>query len=1765
MEASFTCDAYVGLAAVAADEWADAPDVAAYVSNAWDTRYSWDGVDTPHEVRLLVDFDVLTENESDPNIDGYYSSGYQTGWFRLELATAQHIAIPQADGMWVALYLDDGGLTRLYSSQYSSGPYFDQLLFYPPYWDGAFRPSPSGGDPAESVFLPTGTYYLEYGSGGPGQNSGVLPAYLSVYGWQGFTANAVVTDEDGSFSTDAVVGGDYLLVDHWQDAPDYFTSDTGVAHVATGVLALFDTVRDGPWRGIANRSPDAVQVNDSDGTPIFWGLANDPLWYHISYIRLRIPREGAWIRLRVDGSVTQNYGFVIRTAHLDDTYEIGPAIFRYAVTPQDVYENWVDHYQHLGQQHLSEGWNWVDPPGEWVPYSVEFDVPLGWERLLLEGHNEAEQYYPDTGRSQTGTNIHADGSVDYWIELGFYTHYSESEPSIASIEWEVFTPPSFTADAVITQHVIVANAIVKRTMSGGGRSWTENADIVKNFRVWGNFYLFAIRRKEREGVFSADAVSGHIFKLDAITRREVRTPFYADAVLNRGGNIAADAWIVIQPNVALSFSASAVVHVPGRILADALVRVERTESFRAKAFIWGEMKQGFGAWAWVIGTPGSFTADAQTSTPSTGSGTFTAEAEVSIVYRLHEFSADAVSLSAGRNDFYGEAFIGDRYWFIAEAIIAISRSFTADACLATAPFYPSFTAWAEIAIPRSFTAGACLAGRFTADAIVGQAYGTYSASAWVQREQIGEFEPISIIRRADMPGSFTVEAWLAGVFSADALIVTRAGGVHAFTVGAYIRRWLPGPNPPPPGIDDSRYQAKNVRITVDGSDITDDVLWNECNFTQTARVMPGTFSVGLLGSHRGHEGQKLELFIDGQAVFAGYVTTTESSFVFPSVLEGDDTPVTKTTLSGPDVNVILDRYLIYDPLKNPENDTKGINNPWYGTPGFNPGKTDAFLVAWYTGKWSKAKETGLDYTGNVDVCGVVNPNVVGRIMDWNGVSLRAAYQQWSRVTSAIFWVDPYMSLHWHSRFEVSAPFAIGDGEEYVNGRDLSGRTSIERQVSDTIVWGTLMSEKDPQQVDRVSYIREKSDEGGAGFQLGEWHADVHKTTSLKVRAQTIIARYKKPLDMVTISIFEPGIQAGMVVELLLGSHGGSYILPVKSLSITFEGMHTQRSGYPRFTLDCGIDPEDPWQVFDPLPWPEIDIPHTQSPQVGFWNGGGKFDLNRRYGPYTHFITAETGPLVIRNHSEDEWRYRERWPAWDPYAFEGWYPARVEKASISGPGYWEFHDIYLGNLAASSGHLVMLWYPIEEPIGFDVGNTGWRTFWGFPDFKEPERSYVGVGDIPFIVEQPVPGIFSARPEAPPTDYEGGSLVDINWEAEYVFEFTEGPDENLLFDVIAEGTCFTPYFHEFDPSILDGLGTGGWKMRDIAQRWNLCRSIKGVGPEAMELISWLAYEWGGTLPDEYEIGTDLLWAGRAMPQDPMYGDPPHKYSWIPRDDDGKAIVPSDIRVLGNGFYGKGKRYRVKFQSLANLGDTYQDRYGRAAETPQRIQVDRSKVWLDGTVEPPCWMTVTRQEYWSPPVPPIAFFFSLGWAYDGDPRPYAAREVRVHEFKIRSVLPDEIETEPSTGADIGWGTEMPAYLGDRIFETTRPYWGHSMKVYWHGERLIYGRDWTFVVYATKTNENGVESDLPQDETGLYPDTGGLTPEELATVKIKPLTQFKVFDGRDLSATLTTCGELDPSVRCSYLSRTGDFESMPGHPRDTRTSTNPDHITFFDIPGRR
>jgi len=110
------------------------------------------------------------------------------------------------------------------------------------------------------------------------------------------------------------------------------------------------------------------------------------------------------------------------------------------------------------------------------------------------------------------------------------------------------------------------------------------------------------------------------------------------------------------------------------------------------------------------------------------------------------------------------------------------------------------------------------------------------------------------------------------------------------------------------------------------------------------------------------------------------------------------------------------------------------------------------------------------------------------------------------------------------------------------------------------------------------------------WQTGEFRSDIHDQDWLQMRAHAILNRYDEPLIKARATIWDPGYQAGHVVNVKSSAHGLDTTLVIRQLDISFSVSKEPHDGkfyaLPRFDLEMGLEPEAPWNIYDFLPFPD---------------------------------------------------------------------------------------------------------------------------------------------------------------------------------------------------------------------------------------------------------------------------------------------------------------------------------------------------------------------------------------------------------------------------------------------------------------------------------------------------------------------------------------------------------------------------------------------------
>lgn len=707
----------------------------------------------------------------------------------------------------------------------------------------------------------------------------------------------------------------------------------------------------------------------------------------------------------------------------------------------------------------------------------------------------------------------------------------------------------------------------------------------------------------------------------------------ANAVLHASlaGSFTADAWIVYR--IFGDFTASG--FILGCLRADAVFGAARHDAFYANALVtdgsataWesaftadssvvitGSRKYfTFVVDGWIIGTVAEFAANAQISSPSSSEITFTVDAEKSNTYRLRVFTADLITLTTEDGAFTAGSSIHDRNLFTANAVVGPWGSFAADAFVqpwftANAYITGGFQFDADATVTKItigvFVAGADLLGgdeirgAFLVDAVALRAIASgLTADAEIS---VSTFTADSVF----LVPSFTTDCYIQPYFTANAFIRDPFFSRTWFSANAYIYdpRWFtanaylykpnvynpppveppsgdpnPPPTPPPPA-GPPVSEGRHVRILIGSggtmTEITQDVVWNETEFTQQAKTAPGTFRCTLRGNFTQYDGgEDIYLEIDGYRQFGGLVTMVEYDYWYA------DKALAKTVLLGTDYNIYLDRIIVWNKPDNPAG--SGMFVPFRG---FRSELSDRSIIRYVCANLIDAP-TGFD---GITYVGLIDSNLMDgdKYFIKEGMTLREFMSEVSQVTNGLWWMDQFLSLHYVSRSDITAPASITDGPSGVSCRNLEWTSDTSSMANDAFVWGTLATTVAGKVVVSHNYDAEAIAKYGLR-QYSEVRADLHDTDHIQKRASSIRFRRGIVIETASLDIFEAGFAAGQVVQLNITSYGRTKEFIIRAVRTKFLTMSsadgTTYYGLPIYHLDLGLDPEDPWNFYDMLPF-----------------------------------------------------------------------------------------------------------------------------------------------------------------------------------------------------------------------------------------------------------------------------------------------------------------------------------------------------------------------------------------------------------------------------------------------------------------------------------------------------------------------------------------------------------------------------------------------------
>lgn len=381
-----------------------------------------------------------------------------------------------------------------------------------------------------------------------------------------------------------------------------------------------------------------------------------------------------------------------------------------------------------------------------------------------------------------------------------------------------------------------------------------------------------------------------------------------------------------------------------------------------------------------------------------------------------------------------------------------------------------------------------------------------------------------------------------------------------------------------------------VQIKVASTDRTDAVIFGTAYFSSAVNGVGGEAKLRFRDPTRTLSivvGSTLELLIDGDPVWTGFVSTANRVYAFPAIKVTESSSETRfIDVVGIDINILFAKRIVFDQT-TPEN----VLAPLYGP---NTPDTTA-LTALFSG-WLDLTGDGIDTSSGV--VGVGNINVDQDARAWEGTDTWGqAVASIALLPAAIYYIRPDKVFAYVDTDTPDAPFGLSD---VPNGTTKRGYREMEILLdgsnlgNDVLCWGLGYGSSVPvfkRDIDATSV----TDHGL--WQIGLVTYGIYKQATIDRVADSILngspdhhrgAKDDRPA--VTLTTYEAGLLPAQKVAFESQVFGWSDVIPIRKMEVTFESPDN-----PKYVLTLSHEIDTPWSFFDPwrLGGFQPHIPHLR--------------------------------------------------------------------------------------------------------------------------------------------------------------------------------------------------------------------------------------------------------------------------------------------------------------------------------------------------------------------------------------------------------------------------------------------------------------------------------------------------------------------------------------------------------------------------------------------
>lgn len=239
-----------------------------------------------------------------------------------------------------------------------------------------------------------------------------------------------------------------------------------------------------------------------------------------------------------------------------------------------------------------------------------------------------------------------------------------------------------------------------------------------------------------------------------------------------------------------------------------------------------------------------------------------------------------------------------------------------------------------------------------------------------------------------------------------------------------------------------------LTIKYNGVEIQDHVLYESCRFESQMAAIPGTFEMLVLDKTQTLDfitGKKIEVALNGVALWGGFLTVVGRKFAFPVVDTVNRAPADVKerlwVLQGVDYNILFDKLVL-----------RRVEDYLHAIPNVSVGHTDYYLIS--TLLASYLDKPGW-LTSHIENTEVHNPDLVWA-WQTQGSTWRSQMEDIAAGKGQIWYIDATGELQWRSLESGGNAWGfsdVPDGSTYIGFRELEASEDGSGMVNDALVWG----------------------------------------------------------------------------------------------------------------------------------------------------------------------------------------------------------------------------------------------------------------------------------------------------------------------------------------------------------------------------------------------------------------------------------------------------------------------------------------------------------------------------------------------------------------------------------------------------------------------------------------------------------------------------------------------------------------------------------------